>query len=266
MGTMSLELVIIVAIAGVMVTVALVEASGSDGISDFNIMITGESNPRIDSDYYYDVQVLGELGDDRTLQVYIYPNTIISEWEFSRYDKELKYPVLLDMTTFDWNVGQEYTLIARIGNVATAFPLYPKSIDIITDNSAYQGTNPYIDIFAKIPTKLPNQYIIGFDVCAGSKSLVTPDIITETDLDLNILNVRSIIGPGGCTDHEISIKAKNPDTIRVYFDPSSLIDNKQPSDNLHETISELEETIRQKDAIIMEQVRVIADLVAKLSK
>lgn len=113
-----------------------------------------------------------------------------------------------------------------------------------------------IQIIDIIPSKIEGKYLVIFKICAGNQSLLTPEIRTVTDKDSTELSVLSNIGAGACLEYDVTIQAQDPASIRIEF-----VDlGKAEVKSLKEEIELLKEELVKKDAVLMEQLRVISDL------
>ena len=242
---------------------------------EFSILIDGEKNPRIDKNYIYVVKILNDPGDNRLLEVFIEHEIgylKIYEWEYSRYDKDLTSNVILDMSKFDWDLSKTYRIVAKIDTTVSSIEIQPKHWNVVEDSpKTLQTINPSIDIVGMLETKLPQQYRVGFDICSGSKDLVTPAITVNTDMASDTLEVMSIIGAGSCLFYEVTIKANDPDSVNISF--GNVVTNDVTTENLQRQIDELkaelekkDEQLALKDAILMEQLKVIQQLASSFKK
>lgn len=258
--------VVLSVIIGIIV-LGLIGFSENAFAEEFNISITGETNPRIDHSNYYIVQVHGKLGDERLLEVFLEHEIgylKIDEWEFSKYDKELKFNVMLDMTRYDWDLEKEYKLVAKIGTTVGALDFKPKHWQTSNTSSTQEGEtiDPYIKIIGILETKLPQQFMVGFDICAGSKIVVTPEITINSDIASDSFKVMSIMNPGSCLFYDISVKAQDSNSIKINF--GLIVKDDPVISDLQKQIDELKLELQKKDAILMEQLKVIMQLASNL--
>ncbi len=241
----------------------------------FSILIDGEKNPRIDKNYIYEVKIINDPGEVRLLEIFLEHEIgflKIDEYEFSRYDKDLTYNANLDLSKFDWDLSKTYKVVAKIDTIVNAVEIQPKDWQVSTTSSeTFQPINPTINVVGMIETKLSQQYLVGFDICSGSKDLVTPSITVNTDLTSHTLKVMSIIGTGSCLFYESTIKANDPDSLNISF--GNVVSNDQTSNDLQKQIDELkaelqkkDEQLAQKDTILMEQLKVIQQLASSLKQ
>ena len=166
----------------------------------------------------------------------------------------------------------------------------PDSIVITLDEPTPTNNEQKIVITDILSSKIKGKYVAFFDVCAGEKRLIGPEILVTSDIDESQAPVGSVIGINSCFGHSAEIYAENIESIQVQFgsssdeisDDTSLtevaemeeqlenqrleIENlKQELQELKETLKEKEETIQKKDALLMEQVKVIKDLANMVS-
>lgn len=166
----------------------------------------------------------------------------------------------------------------------------PDSITITLDEPTATNNEQKIVITDILSSKIKGKYVAFFDVCAGDKRLIGPEILVTSDIDESQAPVGSVIGLNSCFGHSAEIYAENIESIQVQFgsswdeinDDTSLtevaemeeqldtqrqeIENlEQELQELKETLKEKEETIQKKDALLMEQVKVIKDLANMVS-
>jgi len=58
-------------------------------------------------------------------------------------------------------------------------------------------------------------YLIHFNACAGDKSIVSPNIIIESELDTVEINSSKIIHANSCQDYESIITTKSPQFVKI---------------------------------------------------
>ena len=163
----------------------------------------------------------------------------------------------------------------------------PKSIRITLDEPIEIKNEQQIIITDILSAKIEGKYAVFYDVCAGDRRLISPEVLVISDIDEVTAELGSVIGLNSCFTHSTEIYAKSIDSISVEFgaafdvekvsDDVSLFEVaemektledqkqqiyelKQEIEILKETITQKEETIVKKDALLMEQVKVIKDL------
>jgi len=165
----------------------------------------------------------------------------------------------------------------------------PDSISITLDEPTSATNEQKIIITDILSTKIKGKYVAFFDVCAGEKRLIGPEIIVYSDIDERKAPVGSVIGINSCFGHSAEIYAESIDSIKVDFaENSKVTDDKSLSEvadmqtkideqdqeikelkeevtALKGIIEEKDEAIAKKDAILMEQVKVLKDLADRIS-
>lgn len=168
----------------------------------------------------------------------------------------------------------------------------PDSISITLYEPIKPTNEQKIIITDILSAKIKGKYVAFFDVCAGDKRLISPEIRVISDTDETEATLGSVIGLNSCFAHSSEIYAENIDSIQVQFgaasdyalvrDDTSLVEvsemeqqleeQRQEIENLRgeitelkETLKEKEETIIQKDAVLLEQVKVLRDLASMIS-
>ncbi len=58
-------------------------------------------------------------------------------------------------------------------------------------------------------------YLIHFNACAGDKSIFSPKIIMESELDTVEINSSKIIHANSCQDYESIITTKSPQFVKI---------------------------------------------------
>jgi len=164
----------------------------------------------------------------------------------------------------------------------------PDSITITLDEPTPATNEQKIVITDILSSKIEGKYIAFFDVCAGDKRLIAPEIIVYSDIDERQAAVGSVIGLKSCFAHSAEIHANSIDSIQVDFASFEISDDKSLTEvtemeiqleeqsqeiinlkeeivQLKETLAEKEVTIEKKDAVLMEQIKVINDLAAMVT-
>ena len=166
----------------------------------------------------------------------------------------------------------------------------PKSLSITLDEPIKPTNEQKIIITDILSAKIKGKYVAFFDVCAGNKRLIAPEIIVFSDTDETQAALGSVIGLNSCFAHSAEIYADNIDSIQVQFGSSvdrvsddksltevaamelqleeqkqKITDLKNELSALKESLKEKEEIIVKKDAVLMEQVKVITDLANKVT-
>jgi len=168
----------------------------------------------------------------------------------------------------------------------------PDSISITLDEPIKPTNEQKIIITDILSAKIQGKYVAFFDVCAGDKRLIAPEIIVYSDTDETQATLGSVIGLNSCFSHSAEIYAENIESIQVQFGTVSDLDKvsddisldevvamegqieeqreeisqiKAEISELKETLKEKEQTIVKKDAVLMEQIKVIKDLASMVT-
>ena len=129
----------------------------------------------------------------------------------------------------------------------------PKSIVIELSEYAQASDKPQVFVLEIEETKIPDRYIVIFRVCAGNEKLTTPQIIAFSDVEETPVAIsNTVLGPKSCTEHDLTINAKDKKSIDVKF--VSFADNNanESSDEvaqLKKEIEKLKEDIAKKDEV-----------------
>jgi len=200
--------------------------------------------------------------------------------------------VPFNMRSFEvgtFKAGETYVLKVQHADIISEFEFTPvTSVDEIPEEEIQKELQeevaevPYIepeekkDKFKGIwvdwlePSSIEGKYTPVIEVCAGSQRLVSPEILISSDSEEIPLKLGYVISANSCRQYNhAKIRAIDTDTITVQFvEKSGRIeaDLQQQLDSLKEEVTELKERIEKKDAILMEQLKVISDLVSKIKQ
>ncbi len=82
------------------------------------------------------------------------------------------------------------------------------------NNLAFAEDKAFTEILYSI--KLGEEtYLIHFNACAGDKSIFSPNIIMESELDTVQINSSKIIHANSCQDYESIINTKSPEFVKI---------------------------------------------------
>ncbi len=82
------------------------------------------------------------------------------------------------------------------------------------NNLAFAEDKAFTEILYSI--KLGEEtYLIHFNACAGDKSIFSPNIIMESELDTVQINSSKIIHANSCQDYESIINTKSPQFVKI---------------------------------------------------
>src|SRR3972149_112765 len=121
--------------------------------------------------------------------------------------------------------------------------------------------------------QLEDRYYVILEICAsGSEQLRDPIIIVRSDSDEIQSNIHAIMAPQTCSVYETkAIVAKDPNSFVADF--AENLSHMKTSTDLEKRIFELEKEItdlkgqiEKKDAVLMEQLKVISNLAAMIQK
>jgi len=94
----------------------------------------------------------------------------------------------------------------------------PKSIAIELEQYARASDQPQVFILEILDTKFSDRYMIIFRICAGNEKLTTPQIVVFSDIaETPTTFSGTVLAPKSCVEHDLTIDAKNKDSIGVQF-------------------------------------------------
>jgi len=113
-----------------------------------------------------------------------------------------------------------------------------KSKDVRSITKAY----PRIMIIGMLEGNMPNQYIVGFDICAGSDRLEKPQLAIITDIQtFKPVTFPAIIGSNSCITYDYTVKANDPKSINIGFYKT---DDSEKITKLEKELAELKKMIK----------------------
>lgn len=115
-------------------------------------------------------------------------------------------------------------------------------------------------------SSIEGRYIPFIEVCAGSQRLVSPELLITSDSEELPIEIGFVISANSCRQYNYAkIRADdiNSITVQLVEKTGESVDNlKEEVKELKEEVVELKEQIEKKDGVLMEQLRVIQQLVA----
>ena len=178
--------------------------------------------------------------------VKIQHTNIISEFEFT--------PIL---------PGEEKPKETPIEQPIQDIPIVTQDvINLDKYNSGSDGSS--IKVISAIETGRPNQYLIYFEICAGTKKVTVPEVTVSSDSESYTREVATVLNPGSCYLVDSNVEADEPTTIDVTF--GNVVKDDTQIVELKAEISELKEELKKKDAVLIEQLKVIQNLASMIKK
>jgi len=105
-----------------------------------------------------------------------------------------------------------------------------------------------------LPTHNPNEFSYFFEICGVENYAKINKITITSDIKTEKINLNYFSSPRACLNQELVISANNPDTIRIQ---SMQVEQVTSFTDLQNENSFLKKKLDQKNAIIMEQIKVI---------
>ncbi len=132
-------------------------------------------------------------------------------------------------------------------------------------------TEPTITKHSIFEGGMPETHIYFYEICAGDKRLITPEVTVTSDKESYEFYITGTLQPFTCLLEDITVKAINPETIKLeisdFIPLKSDIDDAQDEiKRLSQEIEALKEQLEKKDAVLMEQLKVISDLASMIQK
>lgn len=129
---------------------------------------------------------------------------------------------------------------------------------------AIPRTGQSLEVVAIEPTRIPDRYLVVFEICSGNTKLTVPEVVASSDSESFTREVGSVLGAGSCLLYDVSVTAKNPNTIKVEF--GNVVQDDTTIEELRKEISELKEQLKKKDEVLIEQLKVIQNLASMIKK
>lgn len=121
-----------------------------------------------------------------------------------------------------------------------------------------------VHVISATETGRHNQYLVIFEVCAGTKKVTVPEVTVSSDSESYTREVGTVLSPKSCYLVDTNAEAKDPTTINVTF--GNVVKDDTQIEQLKSEIAQLKEEIKKKDAVLMEQLKVISNLAAMMQK
>jgi len=153
----------------------------------------------------------------------------------------------------------------------------PDTIKIELAQYAQASDEPQVFILELIDSKFPDRYGVFFRICAGNEKLTSPQVVIFSDIEeVPTAISMTVLNPKSCVEHDVTIRANDKKTIDVQF--VSFVDKSKNNSEgevalLEEQLAEkdqqildLKEEVDKKQAVIMEQLKVISNLASLIKK
>ena len=121
-----------------------------------------------------------------------------------------------------------------------------------------------IKVISATESGRPHQYLVIFEICAGTKKVTVPEVTVSSDSESYTREVGTVLGPGSCYLVDSNVEADEPTTIDVTF--GNVVKDDTQIVELKAEISELKEELKKKDAVLIEQLKVIQNLASMIKK
>ena len=83
-------------------------------------------------------------------------------------------------------------------------------------NTAFAEANSFTQVLYSINVG-EDRYLVHFNACAGEKSIASPSIVLESELDTVQINSTKIIHKNSCQSFESIIDTKYPQLVKITF-------------------------------------------------
>jgi len=259
--------------------VATVEEMSSkqktSGDGKTKIVITGETNPQVSftsKPYTYIVEVIGEPQNNARLE------SCDATGKTCEFAAVLDEDNLVHEFTMDWSgflksgfsIPEKETFTFKNGDATGSLTVYPQLSIQDGSKTKINSENASIEIL-KI-TQANNAGLIEYELCAKI-DLSNPEFIVVSDAKKHNEGLNVVLKAGECFSGTVEILAKSPASITIPM--ASISENKKNVDvnaeklilenqMLKEQIEKLEVQVEKKDAVIMEQIKVLAELAQRI--
>lgn len=126
---------------------------------------------------------------------------------------------------------------------------FPESLKKPISTAVPSGSKDhYINILGIIETKVPNKYLVGFEVCARKTKILAPEIIIHTAEDEFEGSVHANIAPNSCFTTDTTVQTNDPDSIKIEFKKQQVGDTSLES--LKAEIEALKKKAEREDRVI----------------
>jgi hypothetical protein len=173
--------------------------------------------------------------------------------------------------------GAVYDLTAIHGKYSTTTQWIPvpetKKIERQMD---FTGKERTVKVLSWYKSDSPQKWVTFLELCAGKRDLSTPILQMISDIEIREMEIKKVIEAGSCVRDQFGMLAKDPKNISVFFvekhekinedflDKMEILENKL--EQIEQKVLFLEAELAKKDLVIMEQLKVIQDLISKISK
>lgn len=248
------------------------------------IAILGPEFPVFGEDAIYEISIFGEvlnrgivdfniyLADNKSIALYDYILTVTQSSPHTSIEIPIRHPIFA--------IDQNYVLEVKNGDAITQLQIIPKRQQTgVSEEGNFVITEreePSVRLFGFIERAMENRWLAVLEVCAGKDRLTTPTIRITTDMDDTEIKLEKIINAGSCGSiNGFDVVAKEPSSVKVEYigleqklgaSSDDIIELKIEIEILQQELVKKEETIEKKDAVIMEQIKVIQDLANMITK
>jgi len=246
------------------------------------IRIEGSKVPVFGEDTSFTVFIKGELQDgglvslkvieqlDKSVVLYEDSKFVTKGFPQTNFDLPIKFPM--------FGVGQTSVVEVRNGDAFFQCWITPMKHETAIDPQGNliisQREEPVVRIYGLIEREMENRWLAFLEICAGKDRLTAPTVRIMTDLDDTEVKLAKVVNAGSCGSiNEFDVVAKDPNSVIIEYVGLSQkygvlgedVDKlKAENSEMKDEIKELKKKLEKKDAVLMEQLKVISDLASML--
>ena len=106
---------------------------------------------------------------------------------------------------------------SRFASLFLLMPLFMVVIIPSHNNLAFAEASSFTEILYSVNVG-EDRYLIHFNACAAAKSIASPSIILESQIDIVQINSTKIIYENSCQSFESIISTKSPQLVKITIE------------------------------------------------
>ena len=257
--------------------------------SETSITISGKTNPEYGTINKYTIEVKGELFNNGKSNIQIYPKSekpgadvipiVLREGSNSFTlplveDKIMMYDDYMYFRNYD--IGIPHILQVTNHLTVATFEFTPQLKAepeyTISEESVEKLQTKSARVVNWYEAKMENRWFMNIEVCSGQDDLQKPTIVIKSDIETTPFTLDKSINSLSCGREQIQVKAIDPKSVSVGLERIDLVSSSSNSvsnsevEELKAEIADLKKQLETKDAILMEQLKVIQQLASSLKQ
>ena len=243
-----------------MVLLTLIVFTTQNAFAQTEVKIVGDTNPMYGGSGKFLITIEGELQNKGAVEIELYDDLFVWEQKIVYVTKgNPNYSYEYNLNKISGSPGDIFYLVITNGDANASISFTVAG----SETSASLGggvTEKKLIVEGWVPKPAADNWLVRITFCPGDDKISRDPMITiTTDLEEYHEQFGKLVMPFSCGDQLIDVKAKDPQSIRAFFtDNDDFLGNDITS--LKNEIAELKETIKKKDAVLMEQLKVISQL------